>query len=355
MRAYVATLGDRTRRRQTLRDKDTTLQTQIVVGVLRTLHRLGVIQVDLAVTQLGIINQVLLRPFARRLRHTGNRFALLLGVLNLLQHDLHGLRSFMQVVIELLFDEIVDELVHAHAARRTHIFGTQLHLRLALEHRLLYIDSYRSNNTVADIGQLLILVKELLDGAADRFAESGLVGTSLNSMLAVHKREILIAVLVRVCQSYLDVFTFQMNNWIKRTDGHILRQQVEQTVLRHKFLAVIHQRQAGIQIRIVAQQLLNIVVAEMIVFEKAFAVIGHELDDRTAFLVACVVKNTAVFGQLALRKLRAAGLAFAEGLNRKERTQCVHSFRADTVQTHGFLESFAVVLTARIEHADHLH
>ena len=123
LRAHVAALGDRARCGETLGDEDTALQPQIVVRVLAALHRLGVVQVYLAVTQLGVVDQVLLRPLTSRFRHACYRLALFLAVLDLLQHDLHGLRSLVQVVVQLLFDEVIDELVDGDTAGRAHVFG----------------------------------------------------------------------------------------------------------------------------------------------------------------------------------------------------------------------------------------
>ena len=106
---------------------------------------------NLAVAQFGVVHEVLLRTLASRLRHTSYRLALFLAILYLLQHDLRYLRVLVQVVVQLLFDEVIDELVHAHATRRTHVFRTEFDFRLALEDRLLHIDSYRPDNTVADV------------------------------------------------------------------------------------------------------------------------------------------------------------------------------------------------------------
>ena len=79
---------------------------------------------DLAVPQFGVVHQVLLRPLACRFGHTCDRLTLFLGVLDLLQHDLHRLGVLMQVVVQLLLDEIIDKLIDAHASGRTHIFRT---------------------------------------------------------------------------------------------------------------------------------------------------------------------------------------------------------------------------------------
>ena len=103
-----------------------------------------------------------------------------------------------------------------------------------------------------------------------------------------------------------------MNNRIQRSLRHILRQQVEQTVLGNKFLSVIDECQTGIQVRVVAQQLLDIIIAEMIVLKEPLAVIGHKLDDGASFLCPLIIQRTGVANEFTLRKHCFTSLAFAE-------------------------------------------
>ena len=174
-------------------------------------------------------------------------------------------------------------------------------------------------------------------------------------MLAVDERVVLVAVLVRVRQGYLYIFSYDMNDRVERRDGHVLRQQVQQTVLGDKLLIVINECQSGVEIGVVAQQFLDIVVAEMVVLEQPFAVVGHKLDDRTAFLRSVIVHYPGVGGQFALRELRPAHLALAVGFYGEERGQGIDSFGTHTVQTDGFLKRLAVVFAAGVEHRDNLH
>ena len=112
LRAHIAALGDRARRRETLRDEDTALLPQIVIGVFCRLHGLGVVVMHLTVAQLRVVQLVLLRPLARRLRYARYRLALFLRVLYLLQHHLRYLGVLVQVVVQLLLDKVIDELIH---------------------------------------------------------------------------------------------------------------------------------------------------------------------------------------------------------------------------------------------------
>ena len=130
----------------------------------------------------------------------------------------------MEVVIELLLHEVVDELIDAYTAGGRHILRAQLHLGLRLEDGFLYIDSYRSDNAVADIHQFLVLIEELLDGTTDGFFVGLLVRTALYGVLAVDEREIFVVILVGMRQGYLNILALEVNNRIERIDGHILRQ-----------------------------------------------------------------------------------------------------------------------------------
>ena len=158
----------------------------------------------------------------------------------------------MQVVVQLQLHEVVHELIHAHAARGGHIFRAQFHLGLALEDGLLYVDGYRAYYAVADVGEVLVLVEKLLNRTADSFAVGGLVGTALDGVLTVHEGVVLLAGLRGMGQGDLDVLTLQVDDGVERIYGHVLGQQIEQAVLGCVFLAVVDQRQAGVEVGIVA-------------------------------------------------------------------------------------------------------
>ena len=119
-------------------------------------------------------------------------------------------------------------------------------------------------------------------------------------------------------QCNLDILAFEMDDRVERTNGHIFRQQVQQAVLGNEFFAVINQRQTRIEIGVVTQQFFDIVIAEMVVLKESFAVVRHELDNRTAFLGTVIVLDICVRSQLALCELCPAHLAFAVGLHGKE-------------------------------------
>ena len=255
----------------------------------------------------------------------------------------------MEIVVELGLDKIVDELINGDTAGRRHIFGTKFDFGLALEDRLFHIDSDCSDDTVTDVCELLVLIEKLLDGTTDSLSISGLMRTALDRVLTVDEGVVLVAVLVGMGQRYLDIFAFEVDDRVERRDRHVLRQEVQETILGGIFLTVIDERQARIEVRVVTQQFLDIVIAEMVVLEESFAAIRHELDDRTAAFGTGVGLNTGIGSQFALRELCATSAAIPERLHGEERGQGVDGFGTDTVQTDGFLEGLGVVFTSGIE------
>ena len=222
LRVHVAALGDGTAGRVALGDEDT--------GFF-LLVALGVIQVETAVTELAVVEVRFLGTFTGQLGDTGNGLAFLFRFLNLLQHHIGHLRILMQVVIDLGLDEIAHKLVDTRSGRlvflrhgRPHVVRTQLGLGLALEHRFFHIEGYGRHDTVTDVGELLVLVVELLDGAGDVFLQGTLVRTALGGVLTVHKGIVFLAILVGMSEGNLNVLAFQMHNIIKPFGGHVVLQ-----------------------------------------------------------------------------------------------------------------------------------
>ena len=168
----------------------------------------------LAVPEFGVVQQVFLGAFSGGFGHAGNCFALFLRVLYFLQHHLRHFGVLVQVVVQLLLYEVVHELVYAHSPVGRHVFAAQFHFCLALEHRLFHVDGYGSYHAVAYVCQVHVLVEELLDGAADGFAEGHLVCAALYRVLPVHKRIIFVVVLVRVGQGYLYVLSRDVDDGV---------------------------------------------------------------------------------------------------------------------------------------------
>ena len=91
----------------------------------------------------------------------------------------------VEIVVELLLDEVSDKLVDGQLAVGSYGLAPELGLGLRLEHWLL--DAYRHgrHHAGADVGVLVSLPGEFLDGAAHVLAESGEMRASLGGVLSV--------------------------------------------------------------------------------------------------------------------------------------------------------------------------
>ena len=202
-----------------------------------------------AVAQLGVVEEVFLRPLTRQLRHTGYSLTLLLRVLYLLQHRLRGVGGLVQVIVQLALDEVVDKLINAYTVlAQRHIPRTEFNLRLRLERRLLHVDGYGTHYAVAYVGQVMILVEELFYRLSYSLTEGGLVSTALYGVLTVDEGEILFARLIGMRQRNLYILTGEMYDGVQRLGCHVLPEQVEQTVATDKAFAVVAQGETGVQI-----------------------------------------------------------------------------------------------------------
>ena len=93
----------------------------------------------------------------------------------------------------------------------------------------------------------------------------------------------------------------------------------------------------------------------MVVLEETFRVVRHKLDDRTAFLRSVVVQDARVGRQFALGELCLAHLTLAVRLYGEIARQGIHRLGTHAVQTHRFLEGFAVVFATGVQHAHYFH
>ena len=361
---HVTGLSNRTGSRQTLRDKDTTVLTKIIICIFCRFHRLSIVVMDLTIAQFRIVQQVLFRTLTSRFGHTGNCLTLLLRILNLLQHHVRYLGMFVQVIVKLGLNEIVDELINGYIAVRRHVFRTEFDFRLRLKYRLFDIDSYRTNDTVTDVRQFLVLVIELFYRTTDSLAESRLMRTALNGILAVDERIILVSRLIRMRESNLYILSGNVDNRIQRLSRHTLGQQVEEAVLGHKLLTVIDQSQTGIEVCIVAQHRLDVFIAEGVVVEQFLVVIRRKLDEsaslRFGFLTGTFHPlgdrhNIRIFDQFALMEHRPAGTVITERLYGEIEGKCIYRLRTDTVQTDGFMERLIIIFPAGIDDRNGIH
>ena len=56
--------------------------------------------------------------------------------------------------------------------------------------------------------------------------ECSLMCSALRCMLTIHERVVLFAILIGVCESDLNIFSFHVNDRIQWISRHVIRQQV---------------------------------------------------------------------------------------------------------------------------------
>ena len=98
--------------------------------------------------------------------------------------------------------------------------------------------------------------------------EGCLVCTTLCCMLTIHERVILLAILIGVCESNLNILSLHVNDRIQWINSHIISQKVLQTMSTKYTTAVVHDGQSCIQIGIVTEHLLYYIIMEAIIFEE---------------------------------------------------------------------------------------
>ena len=229
-----------------------------------------------AVAQLAVVQVGLLCPLTCQLGDASHRLTLPLALLNLLLQDVGTVFLVdVQVVVDLTLEEVADILIDGLAIGR-HERAAQLNLGLALEDRLLDIDGYGSHNTVADVGILVALVEEFLDGLGDVLLERTLVGTALSGVLAVDERVVFLSILVGMGEGNLYILADDMHDGIESVVGHIVIEKVLQSVAALYPASVVHDGKTGIEVSIVAQHGFHNLVVEGIVLEEG--VVGLEVD-----------------------------------------------------------------------------
>ena len=178
-----------------------------------------------AVAELAVVQVCLLGTLTSQLGYTSHSLAVALALLNLILKHLGHILMDVQIVVDLLLDEVAYIFIDANATIGGHRERTEFDLGLTLEHRLLNINGNGRNDTCTDVA-ILIFAVELLNGTGDMFLESTLVSTTLSGVLAVNKRVILLAILIGMGKSNLDVVALKMHNRIKGIAGHTVFQQI---------------------------------------------------------------------------------------------------------------------------------
>ena len=254
----------------------------------------------------------------------------------------------MEIVIYFLLDEITHILVDGLATIRSHRGATELNLRLTLEDWLLYVQGYGSNDTITDVA-ILILAIELLDGLGDMLLEGTLMSTALSGMLTIDKGIILLAILIGMCEGYLNVLALHMHDFIQSLIGHVVSQEILQAMTAQDAATIVHDGKTGVQISIVAKHGFHDVIMERIVLEES--IIWFEEDVSTILVLGL---RSLVALEVTTLENQVAHLAITEGFHLEMGAEGIDRLHTDTIQADTLLERLAIILTSGIEHADRL-
>ena len=279
MRIYITTFGDRTARRITLSNEDARFFSTVT---------LGVIVVNAAITQFTVMHIDLLGTLASYLGDTSNGLTFLFAFLYLLQHGIGHIGIAMQIVVNLNLDKVTYKLIET-SATWFHSSRTQLHLGLTLKDGFLHIDGNSTHDTITNIGEFVVFVIKLLNGACDMLLESTLVCTTLCRMLTIYKGVVLFTILIGMSKGNLYILRFEMNDRIECRCSHVISKQIHQTITREDTLAIKHDCKTRIEVGIVTQHGFNIGRTERITYKKR--IVGLEKNACSCLLGACIYRS----------------------------------------------------------------
>ena len=230
---------------------------------------------DAAVAQLAVVQIGLLGTLARQLGDASHRLSLALTLLDLaLQHLSHVFMD-VKIVVHLFLQKIAHILVDGLAAIGSHRGTAELDLRLTLEDGFLDIDGYSCHQAVANVA-ILVLTEEFLDGLGNVLLEGALMSSALRGVLTVDKGIVLLAILVGVGESHLDVLALHVDDVVETVIGHVVGKKILQTVAAQDATTIVHDGKARIEIGVVAKHRLHDVIVEAVVLEES--VVGLEKD-----------------------------------------------------------------------------
>ena len=277
-----------------------------------------VVEVEAAVAELAVVDVRLLVALAGLLLDSRDLFALLLAGLDLLLYDGDDVRIHMEVVVQVLGHEVVDErpdggtVLDAHrAVRLLHLLfpgvhRTELHLGLRLEVGLLYLHADGSDDAHAAVLWGVVLLEEFLERLGHGLAVGGEVGASVPCVLAVDEGTDVLAVGVAVGDDYLYVVALQVDGRIQRSLAEVLVHEVEEAVLGLVRGAVEHEREAPLQVGVVADHRLHVVHMVLVLAEHHR--VRSEFHERAVLLFGLA---QALVHQLSLAETRPGALPVA--------------------------------------------
>ena len=184
---------------------------------------------DSAVAQLTIVKVSFLGTLTRQLGYTCHCLTFTFTLLNLLHDNFSHIRIPVKIVINLLLDEVTHIFINRRRHRmlgihlrwyRRHCKRPQFDFRLTLKHRFLHIQCNSCNNTCTYIAIFIVLLEEFLNSLGYMLLEGTLMSTALSCMLSIHKRIVLLTILIGMRKGNFNILTLEMNNGIKCIAGH---------------------------------------------------------------------------------------------------------------------------------------
>ena len=249
----------------------------------------------------------------------------------------------MQVVVELR-GNVVHNPGTQLGATRSDCGRAELGLGLRFENRFLDAHGNCADNAVTHVGRVKILLEVVAGTLHNTFAEGLLVRTTLRGVLTVHKAVVVFAVLVAVRKGDFDVVCLKVGHRVADRIVHVVLQQVQKAVRAVVGLAVHHQRKAVVQVGVVPDLFFHVARQETEILENAgvrFKIdFGTVLFGRILFAFFADKLTLAEFGFFDA----AVAETFHDELGRKR----VYRLGTHTVQAHGLLEGFGVVLTTGV-------
>ena len=335
----IPALGDASAGRIPLGNEDGTFLFPVVLHIA-VMHT--------AVAQLAVVQVGFLGTFTRQFRHARHRLAFPFGLLDLVfKYVREVFLVYMEIIVDVCLDEITHVLVDGFAVG-CHLGGTELDLRLRLEDRFLDVHGDSRHQSVADV-TVFVFAEELLDRPRDMLFEGRLVRAALRGMLPVHERIVFLSVLVGMCEGYFNVLSFHVDDGIQRVYGHVVRQEVLQSMPAEDTPSVVHDGQSRIQVSVVAEHLLHDVIMETVVLEER--IVRFKVDVCPAFIrrLSCSVVLDVAFPE---REFTYPAVPVA--LHLEMGTERIDGFHTYTVQSDALLESLGIVFSAGVQHRDGL-
>src|SRR5205085_1214587 len=150
---------------------------------------------------------------------------------------------------------------------------------------------------------------------------------------------------VAMSEGDLDVFALKVNDRIEDFAGNVFGEEIVKAAAGAELFAVEEEGEAGVQIGIVPEHVLD-VVGKPAIFAEHLR-IGRKGNGGSR--IERRLLNGRVFFRHATRELDDLGLVLANGLDIKIGGQRVDGLNSDAVQTNGLLERFGIVFGAGID------